>query len=37
VARRLVGRALDENRPAGLLYTYGAVEATIGAYALLFP
>jgi predicted membrane-bound spermidine synthase len=37
VTRRLVERALEEDRPAGLLYTYGAVEATIGAYALMFP
>ncbi len=37
VTRRLVVGARAASRPPRLLVAYGAVEATIGAYALCFP
>jgi spermidine synthase len=37
VTRRLVARAQEQGRPAPLLTVYGAVEASIGLFALVFP
>ena len=37
LTRRLVARAAHQNRPAPLLIVYGAVEASIGVFALIFP
>jgi predicted membrane-bound spermidine synthase len=37
ITRGLVRRAVEEGRPARLLFTYGCVELSIGVYALLFP
>src|SRR5215468_8387247 len=37
VTRRLVERGRQTGRPAPLLLVYGAVEAGIGVYCLLFP
>jgi len=37
LARALVERGRKSGRPAPLLVVYGAVEASIGIYCLLFP
>src|SRR5262245_52335684 len=37
LTRRLVARAQERGRAAPLLLVYGAVEASIGVFALLFP
>ena len=37
VTRRLVDRAASERQPPRLLLVYGAVEGSIGLYALVFP
>jgi hypothetical protein len=37
ITRRLVARAQRQGRAAPLLIVYGAVEASIGAFALIFP
>ena len=37
LTRRLVARAAEQGRAAPLLIVYGVVEASIGAFALIFP
>ena len=37
LTRRLVARAQEQGRAAPLLIVYGVVEASIGAFALIFP